>query len=465
MTPGAAGRTAGLAALGALSTAALVWGSYVAASPVTQLLAVQVANAIGVIALIWLALDRRFAELGLAATLLLALALRLLAAQAQPLLEDDHYRYLWDGWRTATTLQPYHRPPADWFGDASLAPEWQAVLSGINHPDVPTIYGPVLQGLFALAYAMAPARLEAIQGVLLLVDLAVLVGLYRCGVPMRWLLALAVHPMLLREAITNAHPDGLLALGLLLACMAWRQAQPLRVGLWLGLALAVKVAALVALPLLLFRPVECRGPAGASARRWAVKVLLASAATIGFLYLPFVLAGGSDAAGLGAFAQGWRFNPLLYRFIEILVPAHAARLLAALLIATGLVVVAWIWQRRDPSSWPPLDLALLLLLLLSPVVNPWYWIWLMPLAALARRFTAFAAAACAAVSYAHSSVLSLATESPFQVAWPLTLVQLTVVLAALVADWQRSRPRSARGWAGGLGRPRHRAVGDAPVVR
>ena len=65
--------------------------------------------------------------------------------------------------------------------------------------------------------------------------------LFRSGA--RWLLAYALHPMILKEAMVSAHPDGLVAVWLLLALLAWRRERLFFTGLLLGLAVATKVAA------------------------------------------------------------------------------------------------------------------------------------------------------------------------------------------------------------------------------
>lgn len=441
-------RVLGLALLGAVSTLLLVWGSRpVAGAEVSrQLLAVLGASGLGGAALVWIALDRRFAATPLGAVLALALLLRLLAAQAWPLLEDDHFRYLWDGWRTATTLDPYRLPPSAYFGQAGLPAMWQDILGGINHPDTPTIYGPVQQGLFALAYAIAPGQLMPLQALLVLVDMAVLGLLVRHGVGRRWLLAYAVHPLVLREAIAAAHPDGLLALLLMLSLLAWQRRLAWAVGAMLGLALASKVAALVALPLLLFSPM-------ADGRwRWAAAVGGSCAAVVGLLYLPFLAVGGSDAAALATFGSQWRFNPLLYRVVEMVAPAAAVRPLAGLLVGVGIGAIAWRWQRASagaPPTLPPLDAALVWLLLLSPVVNPWYWLWVLALAVQRGRIAVVAIGVAAVLSHANSSVLAQAGLGPdaataFTVAWPLALVQLLTFGVALAVDGWRRRSRRGR---------------------
>lgn len=102
-----------------------------------------------------------------------AIAFRIVAFIASPVLEDDHYRFLWDGYRFAVAGSPYIDPPAAHFADSSVEPRFRAILDRINYPDVPTLYGPVSEWAFWLAYKIAPAELWPWKLILLLVDLAI----------------------------------------------------------------------------------------------------------------------------------------------------------------------------------------------------------------------------------------------------------------------------------------------------
>ena len=157
------------------------------------------------------------------------------------------------------------------------------------------------------------------------------------------------------------------------------------------------------------------------------------------LYLPFAWAvgwtGGSDATALAAFSREWRFNPLLYRGLEALLPAPAARPAAAVLIGAGVLLLAWRWRNSTGPSkvgtpLPPLDQALLLLLLLAPVLNPWYWLWALPLALHRGQGWLAAGVLAAPLAHLNSSVLSEAgitlfgiAPAPYTVVWPAVLLQ------------------------------------------
>jgi alpha-1,6-mannosyltransferase len=438
------------ATLGVAHALLLLWGGAQDGDNLRQLMATLGGAALGGAALLWLAFDERFERVPLLGVFTLALLLRAIAAFASPLLEDDHYRYLWDGWRSATALDAYRLPPAAWFGDASLHQRWQDVLSAINHPELPTIYGPVLQVLFAIGHLIAPMQLWPLQGLLLAADLLLLWLLARQGVGARWLLAYAMHPLVLKEAMASAHPDALLALFLLLTLIAWQRGRAMTVGVWLGVAVATKVAALVVLPLLLWAPMQGSRHDGPdkphTTRPWALIVVAACITTVALLYGPFIVDGRSDATALAIFGTTWRFNPLLYRIVEAALPTTAARPAAALLILAGVAIMCWRWRQavhQRPNTLPPLDAALVLLLLLSPVVNPWYWLWPLALAVSRRSACVVAIAAVSVLSYLNSSVITLSMPSAdaptFWVPWPLALAQVLVFLVV----WRLQHARQA----------------------
>ncbi len=475
--PGSVGwRGFGLVALGVTNALLLVWGSAPHSAlhndVARQLVAVLAGASVGGAALLWIALERRFEGMPVACVLGLALVLRLIATQASPLLEDDHFRYLWDGLRTATHFDPYRFAPSAFFGQQDLSAPWQDILSGINNPDIATIYGPVLQLFFALAYWVAPGRLGAIQGLLLVADMAVLWLLLRQRVGTRCLLIYALHPLILKEAMASAHPDGLVALFLLLALVAWQRRRAAWVGVLLALAVGTKVSAVVAVPFLLMWPWPPT-PKDAAVNRtaWTLSCGAGCAATLALLYLPFILAGGSDAAALSTFAGQWRFNPLLYRLVEAAVPAAAsatlARPLAAALAAAGVMALVWHWRggmRRAASpALPPLDAALVLLLLLSPVVNAWYWLWALALSARLGRTWMAAGGVLGVLSCVNSTVWTEAAlwsgpeaAGPYWVPWPLALVQVMGLLAAFMLSRCRCRDKD---------KDRNAASAEGPRIR
>ncbi len=396
------------------------------AMPQKELLYTLLSAAMGVSALVILAV-RKDIQLSTTQILLLAVLVRVLATLAWPLLEDDYFRYLWDGRQTALFFSPWQNPPEHYFSETGLSQHWQWILNNINYPELPSIYGPVLQYLFALAYYIAPGNLTALQCLLVAVDLGILFSLYIMGASSRWLTAYAIHPLILKEAIASAHPDLIVALGLIWAVYGWQHQRPVLTGIAFGVALGAKVAALVALPFILFQTFTLRDYQGHC--RWLFKMLASSGITLAVLYLPLLQISGSEWYSLQTFAREWRFNPLVFRLLETLAPANSTRTLAAVILIAGLTTLWVRWRRQANGTPPPVDLALLLLLLLSPVVNNWYWLWLLPLSVLSRRGWLFVFCSFTVISYYHDGNL-YPTSDPkqFYVSPWITTFQLSVLM-------------------------------------
>ena len=149
--------SAGLRLAGSASVAlwgSLAWRSHAGGGPLGVTLATM-ALAWAALACAWRWASWRDSR----EILFFGLGFRLIAFVAVPVMEDDHHRFLWDGYRFAATGDPYAKPPQARFGDDTVPAEFRAVLDRINHPDVPTIYGPLTEWAFRLSHAIAPARL------------------------------------------------------------------------------------------------------------------------------------------------------------------------------------------------------------------------------------------------------------------------------------------------------------------
>lgn len=301
-----------------------------------------------------------------------AVLMRVLLLPLPPVLSDDVWRYLWDGHVQLSGTNPYRFAPA--------APElvglhtpWHAL---VNNPEVSTIYPPVAQLAF-LAVALVGGTVLQAKLLFLGFDLATgwLLGrLARASGRSGRLTQLLYlwSPLLVVEVAWSAHlePLGLffLVLLLLLAHRADRGrggGSTVAAGVAGALSALVKVAPAAALPPL--------------TRRLGGRFAAAFLATVAVFYLPYAGAGAGLFAGLGTYAEHWRFMEGPFALLEAALPGpRAPRAAAGLLVAA---VVAWTTLRRyDPER------ALLWILgaglLLTPTLHPWYALWILPLAAL-----------------------------------------------------------------------------------
>ena len=284
-----------------------------------------------------------------------------------PFFEDDFNRYLWNGYRFATTGTPYGVAPEAFFVDPDVPAAFRRLLDGINNPELPTIYAPTTQIVFLLGYWLQPGSVATLQLILILVDLVTIALLLRLA-PARNVILYAWSPLVIKEIAFTAHPDGV-GVCLLLAAitLAWKRRW--RSGaVCLGMAAGAKMFALVLAPLVLART---------PARHWALFGL-----TLAALYVPFVLSGGTNLESLQVFAREWEFNSAAFGLLTAVLDRFDAKLVLGLMYAAFWVRYAVELSRSGSHAIPRGDWLYGALLVVSPVINPWYLLWLLPFAVI-----------------------------------------------------------------------------------
>ncbi len=295
------------------------------------------------------------------------LLMRLPLLATPPTLSDDVHRYVWEGRITALGENPYEKAPTD----PSLAhlipkaPEW----ASINHPELPAIYPPATQWVFAGVAFAAPDQ-QAFRAVMVGFDLLLVVALcfllQARGLPIRRVVLYAWHPLVVVEVAGSGHYEPLALLPLVLALVAWTLRAPLvAFALW-GVAFATKyIGAVAALFAARDDLVHRRLP-----RAVGLVTLLAVAAAVPAL--PFVLDGAAPIGSLGTYARDWAHNGSLHPLLATYIGFHPARLVVAALL------LLWAGKLLTQPIEPARGFMLLFvgLILLSPVVHPWYGLWL-----------------------------------------------------------------------------------------
>ena len=381
-----------------------------------------------VFALYWY-VRRRGEPIPVGRLFLWAVVFRICGLAGGPFYEDDFYRYLWDAYRFATTGTPYGAAPEAFFIDPSVPALFQGVLDGINYPELPTIYGPTTQLVFLLGYWLQPASVTVLQALLIAVDMVTLVLLLRLTSTTNVLLY-AWCPLVVKEIAFTAHPDGAGACLLLAAIVLALDRRWSGAAILLGLAAGAKTFGLVLAPLVLAR---------APVRYW-----LLFGATLAFLYGPFALQGGTDLTTLQVFAREWEFNSALFGLLATVAPRFESRLVLGLVF-----VVLWgcyyrWYVRREAHVVPRGDWLYGALLAVSPVINPWYLLWLLPFAAVFPSAWAWTASAAVLLSYVTFLNLQDYAMDPYaQPVW-VRWLEFGLILAAVGYDLVRRRKNRHR---------------------
>ena len=347
--------------------------------------------------LLWL-IPRSRAERQLLALILgVGLAMRAVTMFSTPVLEDDFYRYLWDGAVVAGGHDPYRYAPADVLAaDADSATELAAlsvladastpVAQRINYPQLTSIYPPLAQGAFALGASIEAFNLTVWRLMLLLFEGVTVALLYltlrRLSRSPLWLAIYLWNPLVVKELVNSAHMDALLLpllVGVLLLMLLDKR---VLASLCLALAAGVKLWPALLLPTVL-RPLL------AEPRKLIAAFAVFVAASSGTAWWIFRQAGGET--GLTAFSVGWNMNDAFFLALHWVV-GNTLELLGfewldgggvarALVAAFSLWLALWL-NRRVAADANELCSRFLILtavvFLLSPAQFPWYYTWLVP---------------------------------------------------------------------------------------
>ena len=383
--------------------------------------------------------------------LLSAVLLRLISLFGEPLFEDDYYRYMWDGYQTATTHDPYTQAPAAFF-DQDVPEVFEPVLSLINYSDLATVYGPVTQWVFAIGYHVSAAEVWPLQLMAAIADLLVLCLLYRLGAG-NALLLYAWSPLLLKEFSLTAHPDIYAILLMLIGVFfAYRQLAVLA-GIAIALAFGCKVFAILVIPWLV--------TSGWRAKQWAT-FSVALIATLSLITLWYGSINIWIPEGLKAMADNWLFNAPLYSLLLNWLEFHIIKLLLALLfIAFATTAFCYRQFYRDTSAFQTTDNVfqrpekpwllsagafrgdwLYALFLLSiPALNPWYVAWVLPFAVLFPRWWSWTASYAVLLSYWYGGYIGATGLESQRVSSTVMAIEYSIVIIIPFLAWALMKRR------------------------
>ena len=352
-----------------------------------------------------------------AAVLLGGVLLRLIVLASPATLSDDLFRYLWEGRVQLAGMNPFLYAPDSGALEGLRDATWEAV----NHKEVSTIYPPGALLLFRGAAAVheAPITWKLMSGA---ADVGLMLLLAR-GCRERgvnaWAPALyALLPLPVLESAGSGHLESIALLcllaGLVVKPRGWA-------AFLVGLGGLVKL-----LPLLAWWPQLRRD-------RRALAGILGTLVLGAALTWPLLDAGPTLLRGFTTYADTWAFNASFFHLLQWCFEEDAR------LVGVGIGAV-WAglsaWRRRDPALFV-LDVAAALLLL-SPVVHPWYVLWALVPALLTGRWAWVTLGVTTMAAYAvlvgYDPAVPGSWSEPEWVVW----IEIPPLLAALgVAAWRR----------------------------
>jgi hypothetical protein len=277
---------------------------------------------------------------------------------------DDYYRYIWDGKVLANGINPYQYAPSN-IELQQLHSE--ALPSLVKFPDLKTVYPPLSEIFFYLAYLLGAESFYGIKILLLLFELLaifiILQVLKKLRLPIKNILFYALCPLPIFQFFIDAHVDGFGISLLLLFILFYTGEKYLLSYFFLGLSICVKPVGLLIIPLIFFH------------QKGLIKKIIPLLIPIGLcalLYLFFSLYANPFEA-LTNFTVNWTFNGFFFNITDSFIKDNQkSRLICAAIFVISFIPV--ILSRKEFLI--KIYYAVFILLIFSPIVHPWYISWL-----------------------------------------------------------------------------------------
>ena len=366
-----------------------------------------------------------------------------------PILENDYYRYLHDGAITAHIQNPYQYSPQQVATDMPDALSYIydnkraiEVNLNINHPHLRTIYPPVAQLVFALAHYITPYQLDGLRLIYLLFDivnvLLIVQLLKHFKLPVGFVIFYLWNPILIFETYQRCHYDLIVGTFVLFFCWAIVVKRYKTSVAALALAVGAKLWPLILIPFFIY-------PLRYKLKELFICCLLFVGILLCVMMPQMVSVALENNSGVLAYAKEWIANEMAYhsfhkigeRFHRIFYNIDA-RLIARGLIVALLITVSVYTAMRSKNCprkmCESVCAVTALMLLWSPTFYGWYYLAMLPLAAVTGRPTFLIWTLLIPLSYVDIPELSKLT---LMICFHLPL---TVMLIIYFSPWHIKMP-------------------------
>jgi hypothetical protein len=303
-------------------------------------------------------------------------------------MSDDIFRYIWDGKVQHSGYNPFEFSPNAPEG-VSFREKW---WTSINNPHVSSPYPPFSQVIFwliTLPDLKITGYIFEFRLLVIFIDICLVITLNRIiehlHLLKRRLIIYAWSPLTIFELAGNGHNDGIASFFMILS-IYWtittkNKSKNVFGAIFLALAMLTKTFPVFAFPFLI--------------RHWRIKEIMAFLGTLIVFSLGYTtnkIIFPLIPQGQVHFVKYFRFNGSIYRILDSISDGYTINdiefviILSVVMVLVLLAINAYTyWLTNSPLAYSEESLverigfALLVLLLFSADVHPWYLLWILPL--------------------------------------------------------------------------------------
>lgn len=304
---------------------------------------------------------------------ILSFLLRLSFLNTAPIGSDDIYRYMWDGKIQASGINPYLYSP----NDEHLKSYHSTLLpKALNFREMKTIYFPLSQWLFYTGYKLSGESVWGYKLLLFFFELLTIAGLFqllkKLKINYKYSLLYVLCPLPIFQFAVDAHLDGFGLPLLIFSLFFYLDNKKILSMMLLGFSLAIKPVGLLLIPIFFLSEENIVD---------RIKVVLIPLIAF-FAQFIFYIFSTNPFESLFIFTKNWYFNGFVFNLLNVVFSNNqTSRLICGILLALSLIPVYF--SKRELIE--KIYLAVLLLMIFSPVVHPWYITWLAVLLPFAQK--------------------------------------------------------------------------------
>ncbi len=298
------------------------------------------------------------------AAVIVGFLLRASFLTTMPIGSDDVFRYMWDGKVQSYGINPYKYIPTD---SNLIALHSDILPDKINFPTLKTIYFPLSQWLFYIGYSLSGEYVWGYKLLLFIFEILTAITLFlilkSIRKPPKLVLLYILCPLPIIHFSLDSHLDGYGLLFIALSILFYLEKKLSFSMIFLGFSLSIKPIGLLLLPVLFFRENKIAD---------ILKIIFIPLITFFIQFIPYIFSS-NPFESLFVFAKHWSFNGSIFSLINSFIKNNqTSRIICGILFITSLIPL--FLSKYDYIK--KFYYSVLLLLIFSPVVHPWYISWL-----------------------------------------------------------------------------------------
>ncbi len=308
-------------------------------------------------------------------SVLMGIILRFSFINTMPIGSDDIYRYMWDGKVQSNGINPYKFSPVD----SNLVYLHSDILpSKVNFPELKTIYFPLSQWLFFLGYQLSGESIGGYKLILMIFELLTIVILHlilrKLNKPLEYLLLYVLCPLPIFQFALDSHLDGYGLLLITISILFYLKRRLTISLIFLGLSLSIKPIGILFIPFFFLNEKKISD---------RLKILFLPFVTFFIQFIPYIFSSNPFEA-LFVYAKHWSFNGGIFTLLNSIIKHNQiTRIVCGIILLISLIPLYL--SRYDFLK--KIYYSVLLLLIFSPVVHPWYIGWLTVLIPIVPAFS------------------------------------------------------------------------------